>query len=144
MVAPSGRYLRGMDREVIIATARNSNTAHAPPLPRARTRARALALNVFPSRPRVAPQLQEKMEQQRVAAAEKISKKERIEKKLLKEEAIAVCYICNGGEHFENRSDLQEIVFCERCCVAVHSSCYGFDAEEVRERGGGGTEKERS
>eukprot|EP00903_Cladosiphon_okamuranus_P016039 g14809.t1 len=75
--------------------------------------------------------LQEKMAQQRAAAAERISKKERIEKKLLKEEAIAVCYVCNGGEHFENRSDLQEIVFCERCCVAVHSSCYGFDAEEI-------------
>eukprot|EP00752_Nemacystus_decipiens_P008457 g7559.t1 len=75
--------------------------------------------------------LQEQMEQERQAALARISKKERIEKKLLKEEAIAVCYVCNGGEHFENRSDLQEIVFCERCCVAVHSSCYGFDAEEI-------------
>lgn len=82
------------------------------------------------------PQLQEQMEQQRQDQLAKISKKERIEKKLLKEEAIAVCYICNGGEHFENRSDLHDIVFCERCCVAVHASCYGFDAEEVRKEGG--------
>lgn len=75
------------------------------------------------------------MERERAEAAAKMSKRDRIEKKLLKEEAIAVCYVCNGGEHFENRSDPQDIVFCERCCVAVHSSCYGFDTEEVR--GGG-------
>lgn len=77
------------------------------------------------------------MEQERATAAARSSKRERIEKKLVKEESIAVCYVCNSGDHFEDRGGDQEIVFCERCCVAVHSSCYGLDAEEVRkaERG---------
>ncbi|CAM9736711.1 unnamed protein product, partial [Laminaria digitata] len=42
------------------------------------------------------------------------------------EEREAVCYICSGGEY----TDIDKIVFCERCSVALHESCY--NAQNVR------------
>lgn len=50
------------------------------------------------------------------------------EDKRKEEEDLAVCYVCGSGDHCGNDA----IVFCERCCVAVHSSCY--NAEGVRRR----------
>lgn len=44
----------------------------------------------------------------------------RIESLRLEEERQAVCYVCDSGDHSEE----DPIVFCERCCVAVHTSCY--------------------
>lgn len=56
------------------------------------------------------------------------SEKRRLEQKRKKEEDIAVCYVCNTG-NFADRSEEHAIVFCDRCCVAVHTSCY--NAEEA-------------
>ena len=50
----------------------------------------------------------------------------RRERKRKDEEQEAVCYVCGSGYHSHNDT----IVFCERCCVAVHASCY--NAEGVR------------
>lgn len=36
------------------------------------------------------------------------------------EEHLAVCYVCDNGDFNEDN----QIIFCERCCVAVHASCY--------------------
>lgn len=37
----------------------------------------------------------------------------------------ALCAVCGGGD--SSRDDGNEIVFCERCDVAVHQRCYGVD-----------------
>ena len=37
----------------------------------------------------------------------------------------ALCAICGGGD--SNKLDANEIVFCERCDVAVHQKCYNVD-----------------
>ena len=37
----------------------------------------------------------------------------------------ALCAICGGGD--SNKLDANEIVFCERCDVAVHQKCYDVD-----------------
>lgn len=37
----------------------------------------------------------------------------------------ALCAICGGGD--SDKDDANEIVFCERCDVAVHQKCYGVD-----------------
>ena len=54
-----------------------------------------------------------------------------LEAKREAEERDASCYVCFGGEH----SGGDSIVFCDRCCVAVHSSCY--HALDVRMGGRG-------
>lgn len=72
------------------------------------------------------PQLEERERQAKAEMAARMSKLNQVELKRKKEEDIAVCYVCNSGDHVENKED---IVFCERCCVAVHMSCY--NAEEV-------------
>lgn len=76
------------------------------------------------------------MNEERKKLAAKNSEQDRLEQKLRKEEDIAVCYVCNSGEHFGDASEEHSIVFCDRCCVAVHTSCYG--AEEVKDAGGEG------
>lgn len=72
------------------------------------------------------PQLEERERQAKAEFAARMSKLNQVELKRKKEEDIAVCYVCNSGDHVEKQED---IVFCERCCVAVHMSCY--NAEEV-------------
>ena len=37
----------------------------------------------------------------------------------------AMCAVCGGGD--SNKEAGNEIVFCERCDVAVHQECYGVD-----------------
>lgn len=37
----------------------------------------------------------------------------------------ALCAVCAGGDSSKEASN--EIVFCERCDVAVHQKCYGVD-----------------
>lgn len=37
----------------------------------------------------------------------------------------AMCAVCGGGDSNKEAGD--EIVFCERCDVAVHQKCYGVD-----------------
>lgn len=37
----------------------------------------------------------------------------------------AMCAVCGGGD--SNKEAGNEIVFCERCDVAVHQVCYGID-----------------
>ncbi len=37
----------------------------------------------------------------------------------------AMCAVCGGGD--SNKDAGNEIVFCERCDVAVHQECYGVD-----------------
>ncbi|CAM9306142.1 unnamed protein product, partial [Ectocarpus sp. 8 AP-2014] len=70
--------------------------------------------------------LEERERQAKAEVAARMSKQNQVELKRKKEEDIAVCYVCNSGDHVENKED---IVFCERCCVAVHMSCY--NAEEI-------------
>lgn len=72
--------------------------------------------------------MEERERQAKAEVAARMSKQNQVELKRKKEEDIAVCYVCNSGDHVENKED---IVFCERCCVAVHMSCY--NAEEVSE-----------
>lgn len=38
----------------------------------------------------------------------------------------ALCAVCAGGE--SSKMEANEIVFCERCDVAVHQKCYGVDS----------------
>lgn len=47
----------------------------------------------------------------------------RREAKREKEQQLAVCYVCSSGDYSEEDA----IVFCERCCVAVHTSCYNAE-----------------
>lgn len=51
---------------------------------------------------------------------EREAEAKRVEALRVEEELLAVCYVCDGGDHSEEDA----IVFCERCCVAVHTSCY--------------------
>lgn len=37
----------------------------------------------------------------------------------------ALCAVCGGGDSDKNTGN--EIVFCERCDVAVHQKCYAVD-----------------
>ena len=37
----------------------------------------------------------------------------------------ALCAVCAGGDSSKEAGN--EIVFCERCDVAVHQKCYGVD-----------------
>ncbi|CAM9845407.1 unnamed protein product, partial [Ectocarpus fasciculatus] len=69
--------------------------------------------------------LEERERQAKAEFAARMNKLNQVELKRKKEEDIAVCYVCNSGDHVEKQED---IVFCERCCVAVHMSCY--NAEE--------------
>lgn len=63
---------------------------------------------------------------ERAKANAKKDEQRRVEAKRQEEELMAVCYVCHSGDH----SDEDSIVFCDRCCVAVHTSCY--DAQGVR------------
>lgn len=67
------------------------------------------------------------MMEQREKAMAKADEQRRREAKREQEEMLAVCYVCGSGDHSEEDA----IVFCERCCVAVHTSCY--NAEGVRD-----------
>lgn len=64
-------------------------------------------------------------EEERLKERAKQDEERRRESKRAKEEDLAVCYVCSSGDH----SAEDAIVFCERCCVAVHTSCY--DAQGV-------------
>eukprot|EP00904_Undaria_pinnatifida_P002674 jgi/Undpi1/12407/HiC_scaffold_5.g02079.m1 len=57
---------------------------------------------------------------ERAKANAKKDEQRRVEAKRQEEELMAVCYVCHSGDH----SDEDSIVFCDRCCVAVHTSCY--------------------
>ena len=43
-----------------------------------------------------------------------------------RKEDEALCAICGGGD--SDKSAGNEIVFCERCDVAVHQACYAVDS----------------
>lgn len=60
------------------------------------------------------------MIRERTARMAKEDEDRRREALRVEEELLAVCYVCDSGDHSEEDA----IVFCERCCVAVHTSCY--------------------
>lgn len=65
-------------------------------------------------------QLDERMMVDRAARNDKLELARRRNEKMQEEENRAVCYVCDNGDFNEH----DQIIFCERCCVAVHASCY--------------------
>lgn len=70
----------------------------------------------------VVRQLEERMCFDRAARRDKLADEKRRRDLQELEEKLAVCYVCDNGDY----SDEDQIVFCERCCVAVHASCYNI------------------
>lgn len=86
-----------------------------------------IILPAAPSIPSAAVKVEEQMVAERKARIAKEDEDSRREALRVQEELLAVCYVCDSGDHSE-----EDIVFCERCCVAVHTSCYQIVGVSVK------------